>query len=64
MGERGAALLGSMISLTPGTTVIDIDVAAREMVLHMLDMSDAASALAAIRRDFEPAVVAWFGVRQ
>lgn len=64
MSARGAALLGCMISLTPGTTVVDIDMPAREMVLHMLDTRDAVAALDAIRRNFEPALVTWFGVRE
>jgi multisubunit Na+/H+ antiporter MnhE subunit len=61
MSARGAALLGCMVSLTPGTTVIDIDMPQRQMVLHMLDTSEAAAAVEAIRRDFEPPLVAWFG---
>ena len=50
-----------MISLTPGTTVIDIDLVRREMVLHMLDANNAAAEVDAIRRDFEPPLLAWFG---
>jgi len=61
MSPQGAALLGCMISLTPGTTVIDIDLSRREMVLHMLDASHATAAVTAIRRDFEPPLLAWFG---
>jgi len=61
MSAQGAALLGCMISLTPGTTVIDIDLVRREMVLHMLDANNAAAAVDAIRRDFEPPLLAWFG---
>jgi multisubunit Na+/H+ antiporter MnhE subunit len=61
MSARGAALLGCMISLTPGTTVIDIDMQRRQMVLHMLDPSQAATAVAAIRHQFEPPLLAWFG---
>jgi len=61
MSAPGAALLGCMISLTPGTTVIDIDMARRQMVLHMLDPSQAAVAVQAIRQQFEPALRAWFG---
>ncbi|MBK6804398.1 MAG: Na+/H+ antiporter subunit E [Betaproteobacteria bacterium] len=61
MSAQGAALLGCMISLTPGTTVIDIDMARRQLVLHVLDASHAAAAATAIRRDFEPPLLAWFG---
>ena len=60
MSAQGAALLGCMISLTPGTTVIDIDMPRRQMVLHILDTGQAAAAVEAIRREFEPPLVAWF----
>jgi multisubunit Na+/H+ antiporter MnhE subunit len=50
-----------MISLTPGTTTIDIDMERHEMLLHMLDTSDAASAVAGIRHDFERYLVILFG---
>lgn len=62
MSEQGAALLGCMISLTPGTTVIDIDMPRRQMVLHMLDTDQAGAAVEAIRRKFESPLLAWFGV--
>jgi multisubunit Na+/H+ antiporter MnhE subunit len=61
MSAQGAALLGCMITLTPGTTVIDIDMASRQMVMHMMDTRDPEAAVAAIRRDFEPGLVALFG---
>lgn len=61
MSARGAALLGCMISLTPGTTVIDIDMARRQMVLHMLDTGQATATIQAIRQRFEPPLHAWFG---
>lgn len=51
-----------MISLTPGTTVVDIDMPRRQMVLHMLDTRQAAAAVEAIRREFEPPLLPWFGV--
>lgn len=61
MSETGAALLGSMVSLTPGTTTIDIDMEHRELLLHVLDASDTEALVAGIRRDFEPGLVALFG---
>lgn len=63
MNETGAALLGCLISLTPGTTTIEIDMARREMLLHMLDATDPESAIAGIRRDFERYVVTLFGTK-
>ncbi len=61
MDERGASLLGAMITLTPGTTTIDIDPGRREMLLHVLDASDLDSLVTAIRRDFERYLVVLFG---
>ncbi len=61
MSETGAALLGCMVSLTPGTTTIDIDMGRRELLLHVLDASDTRPLLKVIRRDFEPALVRLFG---
>lgn len=63
MSEQGAALLGCMVSLTPGTTTIDIDMARRELLLHVLDASDTDALVAGIRQDFEPGLVALFGRR-
>lgn len=53
MSATGAAVLGAMITLTPGTTTIDIDLERRRMLLHLLDTRGLASTAAAIRRDFE-----------
>lgn len=63
MSAQGAALLGCMVSLTPGTTTIDIDMQRRELLLHVLDASDTDALVAGIRRDFEPGLVALFGER-
>lgn len=63
MDENGATLLGCLISLTPGTTTIDIDMERREMLLHMLDASQAEEAVAGIRRNFEPSIIKLFGAR-
>lgn len=54
MTEQGAALLGSMVSLTPGTTTIDIDMERYELLLHVLDASAIDDLVAGIRQDFEP----------
>lgn len=61
MSPAGAALLGCMVSLTPGTTTIDIDMDRRELLLHVLDASDTDALVAGIRRDFEPGLTAIFG---
>jgi multisubunit Na+/H+ antiporter MnhE subunit len=61
MNEQGAALLGCMVSLTPGTTTLDIDMDRHELLVHALDASDPGALLAAIQRDFEPGLVTLFG---
>lgn len=61
MSARGAALLGCMVTLTPGTTTIDIDLERCELLLHVLDASDTEALVQGIRRDFEPGLVALFG---
>jgi multisubunit Na+/H+ antiporter MnhE subunit len=63
MSAQGAALLGCMVSLTPGTTTLDIDMERRELLLHVLDASHSDALVAGIRRDFEPGLVALFGSR-
>lgn len=61
MSEQGAALLGCMVTLTPGTTTIDIDMVRRELLLHVLDATDTDAMVDGIRRDFEPSLVTLFG---
>jgi multisubunit Na+/H+ antiporter MnhE subunit len=53
MNSTGAALLGAMVTLTPGSTVIDIDQQCHEMLLHLLDVRTKEAAIASIRNDFE-----------
>lgn len=53
LSETGAVLLASLITLTPGTTALDIDPAERTLLLHLLDSRDPESAVAGIRRNFE-----------
>ncbi|MCM8611608.1 Na+/H+ antiporter subunit E [Accumulibacter sp.] len=66
MSEAGAAVLAALVTLTPGSSVIDIDPERREMLLHLLDLDGADGTVAGIRRDFEPDVVLLFpaGVRR
>jgi multicomponent K+:H+ antiporter subunit E/multicomponent Na+:H+ antiporter subunit E len=47
-----ASLLGALISLTPGTTMIAQDVENREFLLHLLDLERRDATIAAIQRDF------------
>jgi multisubunit Na+/H+ antiporter MnhE subunit len=61
MSEAGAALLGSMVSLTPGTTTLDIDMAQHELLLHVLDTRDIDGLVRGIRTQFEPSLLTLFG---
>lgn len=63
MSATGAAILGCMVSLTPGTTTLDIDMDQYELLLHVLDEFSVQEMLAGIRTDFEPGLVAVFGVK-
>lgn len=47
-----AVLVGALISLTPGTTTVAIDLSRREFLLHLLDMEGRDATIAAIRSDF------------
>lgn len=55
----GAALaVGALITLTPGTSTVDIDPVRKEYLLHLLDLESGETTLATIRRDLiEPARV-------
>lgn len=61
MSELGAALLGSLITLTPGTTTLDVDTERGELLLHVLDLEDEASVTRDIRRWFEAPLLSLFG---
>lgn len=53
LSPAGAVVLACLISLTPGTTALDIDVERRRLLLHLLEGHDPAPALDAIRDRFE-----------
>jgi len=57
MSETDAAILGAMITLTPGSTVVDIDVQKHKLLLHLLDAGSADAAIASIRHDFDRDIV-------
>lgn len=52
LNENAAALLGAMITLTPGTSLIEIDTRSRQLVLHLLDLDCEDETLALIQRDY------------
>jgi hypothetical protein len=53
LSPTGASLLGSLVTLTPGTTTLDIDLQREEMLLHLLDSSDPEGDAREIERRFE-----------
>jgi multisubunit Na+/H+ antiporter MnhE subunit len=61
LGETAADFLGALVSLTPGTTTVDIDPERRELLLHLLDVTRAEQTLDSIRRDFLLPVCTLFG---
>ena len=52
LNENTASLLGAMITLTPGTTLIDIDTEHRELILHLLVLESRDETVKIIQRDF------------
>lgn len=53
LDETGAALLGCLITLTPGTTTLDVDLERGELLLHLLDGSNPAATAATIHAQLE-----------
>jgi len=53
LSPTGAALLGGLVTLTPGTTTLAIDMEREEMLIHLLDSSDPEGEAREIRRRFE-----------
>lgn len=60
LSEVGVTVLGCLVTLTPGTTTIDVDVERGELLLHLLDARDPAGTIAAIRVRFETPLRALF----
>jgi multisubunit Na+/H+ antiporter MnhE subunit len=52
LSENTASLLGAIITLTPGTTLVNIDTENNVMVLHMLDLNAREQTIKTIQRDF------------
>ncbi len=52
LNETGVVMLAAMVTLTPGTSTVDIDPQRRELLLHVLDSDDIEVTLSTIRRDF------------
>lgn len=63
LSDGAASFLGALVSLTPGTTTVDIDLERGELLLHLLDVGQADTTLAAIRSDFLQPIRSLSGVR-
>lgn len=63
LSASAANFLGALVTLTPGTTTVDIDLERGELLLHLLDAKQAEATLASIRRDFLAPVRTLFGGR-
>ena len=61
LDETAAVWLAALVTLTPGTSTIDIDPERRELVLHVLDTGDIEAILDALRRDFVRPLTTLFG---
>jgi multisubunit Na+/H+ antiporter MnhE subunit len=61
LSDSAANFLGALITLTPGTTTIDIDLQHKEFLLHLLDAKKADETLKAIQHDFLQPVRTLFG---
>lgn len=56
-----ASLLAATVTLTPGTVSIDVDMAARRLTVHGLDVPDAAALVAEIKDRYERRLLEIFG---
>lgn len=56
MGPGATTVLACMISLTPGTTAVEVDAVAGRIRLHLLDGEASGEALREIRSHFEDPV--------
>ncbi len=56
-----ATLVGSVVSLTPGTVTVDIDMEQRLMLVHGLRITDAAGTIAGIKARYEAPLMEIFG---
>lgn len=64
LSEGGVMLLAAMVTLTPGSSSVDIDLERRELLLHILDREDLEATLSTIRREFQQPIRILFGGRR
>lgn len=61
MSAMGASIMGCMITLTPGTTTIDIDMEQHQLLIHVLDATDPEAVIQDIHNSFELDLLVLFG---
>jgi multisubunit Na+/H+ antiporter MnhE subunit len=61
--DTGVVVLAAMVTLTPGTSVVDIDSERSELLLHMLDTADIEATIAQLQREFLEPIRNLFGAR-
>ena len=61
--EPGVLMLAAMVSLTPGTSTVDIDTERKELTLHVLDTEDLQATLSTIEHEFVNPIRTLFGGR-
>ena len=61
LDEAGVMLLAALVTLTPGTSTIDIDTERRELLVHLLDTRDLETVFEELRRDFLLPIRSLFG---
>lgn len=61
LNDTAANLLGALMTLTPGSTTVDIDLESKEFLLHVLDVERADAMLASTERGFLRPIRTLFG---
>jgi multisubunit Na+/H+ antiporter MnhE subunit len=64
LSETGAVLLGALVTLTPGTSTLDVDPVAHELRVHLLDVDDLDATIEAIERELLQPLRSLFGERR
>jgi multisubunit Na+/H+ antiporter MnhE subunit len=52
LGDTSASILSALVTLTPGTTVIEIDLQQKEFIIHLLDLEQQDVIITTIQHDF------------
>jgi multisubunit Na+/H+ antiporter MnhE subunit len=60
LSPTGAIVMAALVSLSPGTTTIDIDLDSRTLLLHLLDGTDPGASISRLRDTFERHLLALF----